>query len=85
MPLSEEKQKILDTIVDLDNQIDQMHVQFHKYHTQETKIRPDLTRLESKLVGFTKQKIFDIQLSSQLERVLYKFQNRKKIWLSWVE
>lgn len=85
MPLSEEKQKILDTIVDLDNQIDQMHVQFHKYHTQETKIRPDWARLESKLRGFSRKKIFDIQLSGQLDRILYKFQNRKKIWLSWIE
>ena len=85
MPLSEEKQKILDTIVDFDNQIDQMHVQFHKYHTQEIKIRPDWARLESKLRGFSKQKIFDTQLSGQLDRILYKFQNRKKIWLSWIE
>ena len=85
MVLSEEKQKLLDTIVDLDNQIDQMHVQFHKFHTQETKIRPDWTRLESKLRSFSRKKIFDIQLSGQLDRVLFKFQNRKKIWLSWIE
>jgi hypothetical protein len=85
MPLSEEKQRILDAIVDLDNQIDQMHVQFHKYHTLETKIRPDWARLESKLRGFSRRKIFDIQLSSQLDRILHKFQNRKKIWLSWIE
>jgi hypothetical protein len=85
MVLSEEKQKLLDTIVDLDNQIDQMHVQFHKFHTQETKIRPDWTRLESKLRSFSRKKIFDIQLSGQLDRVLFKFQNRKRIWLSWIE
>jgi len=85
MALSEEKQKILDTINDLDNQIDRMHAQFHKYHTQETKIRPDWARLESKLRGFSGQKIIDIQISGQLDRVLYKFQNRKKIWLSWIE
>jgi septal ring factor EnvC (AmiA/AmiB activator) len=85
MALSEEKQKILDTINDLDNQIDRMHSQFHKYHTQETKIRPDWARLESKLRGFSGQKIIDIQISGQLDRVLYKFQNRKKIWLSWIE
>ena len=85
MALSEEKQKTLDIIVDLDNQIDRMHAQFHKYHTQETKIRPDWARLESKLRGFSGQKIFDFQLSGQLDRVLYKFQNRKKIWLSWIE
>jgi len=85
MALSEEKQKILDAIVDLDNQIDRMHAQFHKYHTQETQIRPAWARLESRLRGFSGQKIFDFQLSGQLDRVLYKFQNRKKIWLSWIE
>ena len=85
MVLSEQKQKILDTIVDFDNQIDQMHAQFHKFHTKETKIRPDWARLENKLRGFSGQKVFDIQISGQLDRVLYKFQNRKKIWLSWIE
>jgi hypothetical protein len=62
-----------------------MHAQFHKYHTQETKIRPDWARLESRLRDFSGRKIFDIQLSGQRDRVLYKFQNRKKIWLSWIE
>ena len=85
MALSEEKQKILDTIVDLDNQIDRMHAQFHKYHTKETKIRPDWARLERKLRDFSGQKVFDMQISGQLDRVLYKFQNRKKIWLSWIK
>ena len=85
MPISEEKQKILDTIVDFDNQIDRMHAQFHKYHTKETKIRPDWARLESKLRDFSGQKIFDVQITGQLDRVLYKFQNRKKIWLGWIE
>jgi len=85
MDLSKEKQKLIDTIADFDNQIDQMHAQFHKYHTRETKIRPDWERLERKLRGFSGRRIFDIQLSGQLDRVLYKFQNRKKIWLSWIE
>ena len=85
MALSEEKQKLIDTIADFDNQINRMHAQFHKYHTRETKIRPDWERLESRLRGFSGQKIFDIQLSGQLDRVLYKFQNRKKIWLRWIE
>ena len=85
MILSEEKQKISDAILDFDRQIDQMHVQFHKYHTEETKIRPDWQRLENKLRHFSGRTLFDLQLSSQLDRILYKFQNRKKIWLSWIE
>ena len=84
MVLSEEKQKISAAIVDFEKQIDRMHTQFHKYHTEETKIRPDWERLESKLRHFSRQKVLDRQISGQLDRVLYKFQNRKKIWLSWI-
>ena len=85
MVLSEQKQKMLDSIVDFDNQIEQMHAQFHKFYTKETKVRPDWTRLEGRLRDFSVQKIIDTQISGQLDRVLYKFQNRKKIWLSWIE
>ena len=66
MVLSEEKQKISAAIVDFEKQIDRMHAQFHKYHTRETKIRPDWTRLESKLRDFSGQKVIDTQISGQL-------------------
>ena len=84
MFISEEKRKIRDAIDDFEKQIDQMHVQFHKYYHGETKIRPDWQRLEMKLLSFSRKRIFDFRLSSQLDRILYKFQNRKKIWLRWI-
>lgn len=84
MLVSEEKRKIRDAIVDFEKQIDRMHVQFHKYHHGETKIRPDWQKLENSLLVFSRRRIFDFHLSAQLDRILYKFQNRKKIWLRWV-
>ncbi len=84
MLLSEEKLKIRNAIRDFDQQIDQMHAEFHKYYHGETKKRPDSEKLERGLVDFSRKKLIDFQLSAQLDRVLFKFQNRKKIWLGWV-
>jgi len=83
MLLSEEKLKIRNAILDFDRQIEQMHMEFHKYHHGETNKRPDCEKLERSLLDFSRRKLFDFQLSAQLDRVLFKFQNRKKIWLSW--
>lgn len=84
MVLSEEKLKIRNAILDFEKQIDEMHTEFHKYRYGETNKRPDWGRLERSLIDFSRKKFFDYQLSTQLDRVLYKFQNRKKIWLSWI-
>ena len=84
MVLSEEKLKIRNAILDFEKQIDQMHAEFHKYYHGETNKRPDWEKLERRLVDFSRRKLFDFQLTAQLDRVLYKFQNRKKIWLSWM-
>ena len=83
MLLSEEKLKIRNAIRDFDQQIEQMHAEFHKYHHGETKKRPDWEKLERNLVDFSRKKLIDFQLSAQLDRVLFKFQNRKRIWLGW--
>ena len=83
MLLSEEKLKIRNAIRDFDQQIEQMHAEFHKYHHGETKKRPDWEKLERNLVDFSRKSIIDFQLSAQLDRILFKFQNRKKIWLGW--
>jgi hypothetical protein len=75
MLLSEEKLEIRNAILDFEQQVDQMHAEFHKYHHGETRKR---------LVDFSRKKLIDFQLSAQLDRVLFKFQNRKKIWLGWI-
>jgi hypothetical protein len=46
---------------------------------------PEWEQLQRELLQFSKRKIYDMVLSKQLDRVLYKFQNRKSIWLRWVE
>jgi hypothetical protein len=84
MLLSEEKLKIRNTIVDFEQQVDDMHAEFHKYFHGETKKRPDWEKLERGLADFSRKKLVDFQLSAQLDRVLFKFQNRKKIWLGWI-
>jgi hypothetical protein len=46
---------------------------------------PDWEKLERDLLVFSRRKLFDLELSKHLERVLYKFQTRKRIWLKWAE
>ena len=62
-----------------------MHLEFYKYYTGEEHRLPDLQRFEREILMFSRKKIIDIELSKNLDRVLYKFQNRKKIWNSWLE
>ena len=85
MLISKENYEIRDKIWDFENRIDNMHMDFYKYYQGvETKL-PDWESLEKELIFFSKKKIVDLGLSKNLDRILFKFQNRKKIWLSWVE
>ncbi len=83
--LSQEKQEIRDQILSYDNQIEKLHLEFQKYRAGEQEVMPQWEELERELIVFSRRKIFDRELHNQLERVLYKFQNRKKIWLKWAE
>jgi hypothetical protein len=85
MLISEENLKIRNKIFDFDKKIEEMHLDFQKYHQGiETKM-PDWERLERDLIVFSRRRLYDLELSKHLERVLYKFQNRKRIWLKWAE
>jgi hypothetical protein len=85
MILSKENLEIKNRISAFEKIIEGMHQQFYKYHHgQETKA-PDWQRLERELLDFSRRRINDLELSKNLDRVLYKFQNRKKIWLTWLE
>ena len=85
MLISEENLKARNSIFDFEKRIDDMHLDFQKYRKRlETKM-PDWQRLEKDLINFSRKKVYDLELSKQLDRVLYKFQNRKSIWLKWVE
>lgn len=83
-----DSKQILDVknrLIDFEKRIEEMHLDFQKYrYGQENKL-PDWDTLELELITFSKRKLMDIELTKQLDRILYKFQNRKKIWLQWVE
>lgn len=85
MLISKEKQEIRDTILGFEKKIEEMHLGFQKYYAGEENILPDWERLEREILVFSRKKIVDLELSKQLDRVMYKFQNRKKIWVKWAE
>lgn len=85
MLLSEDNKKKRDAIFSFEQRIETMHLEFQKYHQTESQQVPDWERLENELFRFSRTKIQDLELSNQLDRILYKFQNRKIIWLKWVE
>jgi len=82
---SEENIGIRGTVFDFEKRIDEMHLEFQRYHLGEQETMPDWERLEMDIIAFSRRKIPDLQLATHLDRVMYKFQNRKKIWLKWVE
>lgn len=85
MLISDEKLEIKNTIMRLDQSTDEMHMAFQKYSKGNSRRMPEWEKLERDLVSFSRKKFFDFELSQQLDRVLHKFQNRKRIWLRWVD
>lgn len=85
MLISRENRAIREKILDLDRRIEEMHLNFQKYSQGIEPRRPDLEMLERELLSFSRRKVVDLELSKQLDRVLLKFQNRKRIWLRWAE
>jgi hypothetical protein len=85
MLISQENLAIRSSILDFEKRIDDMHSQFQRYSQGIEHKVPEWERLEADLLQFSRKKIYDLELSKQLDRVQYKFQNRKKIWLRWLE
>ena len=85
MLISEESQKARNRILGFEKMIEEMHLDFQKYQRGLETKRPDWERLEKDLLLFSRKRVYDLELSKQLDRILYKFQNRKKIWLKWME
>ena len=85
MSVSKENIQIRNRILDFDKKIEEMHLAFQKFTQGEHYKVPNWEKLEMELVTYSRNKIFDLALSKNLDRVLYKFQNRKKIWLKWVD
>ncbi|RLB42995.1 MAG: hypothetical protein DRH12_04200 [Deltaproteobacteria bacterium] len=85
MAIADENLAIKKAIQDLENRIDQMHLDFDKFIHGDLNRMPPWEELEQDLLAFSRKKIFDLQLSNQLDRILYKFQTRKRIWLRWLK
>jgi len=85
MPISKELQETRSKILDFEKRIEEMHLDFQKYCQGLNPKMPEHERLERELLFFSRRKIFDFELSKQLDRILYKFQNRKRIWIRWTE
>lgn len=85
MQVSKKNLEIRNTLSDFDRRIDEMHNEFSRFRHGKTRKVPECERLEKDLVIYSRKKLFALELSSQLDSILHKFQNRKKIWLRWVE
>jgi hypothetical protein len=85
MSISKENLELKNRIFDLERRIEDMHLDFQKYCQGIETRMPDWEQLQRELLQFSKRKIYDMVLSRQMDRVLYKFQNRKNIWRRWVE
>ena len=85
MSISKENLEIKNRILEFERKIEEMHLAFQKYTKGIEARMPDWERLQQELLQFSKRKIYDLVLSKQLDRVLYKFQNRKSIWLRSVD
>ena len=78
MSVSKENVEIRDSILDFDRRIDEMHLAFQKYSQGEEYRVPNWEKLEMEILTFSRNKIYDLALSNNLDRVLFKFQNRIK-------
>jgi len=85
MLISKEIQETRYKILDFEKRIEEMHLDFQKYCQGLEPRMPDYEGLERELLFFSRRKIFDLELSKQLDRILYKFQTRKRIWIRWAE
>jgi hypothetical protein len=85
MLISPQNLEIRNQLTAFEKRIEDMHTDFYKYYTGEDFKLPNLEGLERELLIFSRKKIIDMELSRNLDRVLFKFQNRKKIWLNWAE
>jgi hypothetical protein len=85
MMISRDNLAIRNAIFDFERRIEEFHVAIQKYYQGIEKKLPEWERLETELLQFSRRRIQDMELSKNLERVQYKFQNRKQIWLRWIE
>lgn len=72
-------------MADMDRKIDEMHQEFFRYRHKEIHQIPDWQRLERDLLFLSRGKNLGAEANMRLDGILYKFQNRKRIWLQWAD
>ena len=85
MAVADEKSEMIKAISTFETRIEEMHVEFQKYHIGQEVTMPNWQKLEEDLLTFSRRKIYEVVISKNLDRLLYKFQNRKKLWLNWAQ
>lgn len=85
MLISKENRELRNTILGFERRIEEMHLEFQKYRVGEAAKMPDWERLEGEILALSRRRINDLEIRNHLDRVMHKFQNRKKIWLRWAE
>ena len=85
MVISKQNLVVKNALSDFEARIEKMHVDFTKFSREEIHRMPEWEKLERELLAFSRKKILDHELSRQLDRILYKFQTRKQIWLKWLD
>jgi hypothetical protein len=85
MSVSDERLSVMKAITTFEGRIEKMHLDIQKYCKEELYRMPDWEKLEADLLQFSRRKIMEVVMQKNLDRVLFKFQNRKKIWLRWVD
>lgn len=76
-------QQIKELLSQFESRVDQMHRDFSRYHQGYVRRLPHWEGLERELVRFSSRRMPEVELRVRLDRILYKFQNRKQIWLRW--
>ena len=85
MAVADEKLEMIKAISSFEMRIEEMHVEFQKYRIGQEATMPNWQTLEEELLTFSRRKIYEVVISKNLDRLLFKFQNRKKLWLNWAQ
>ena len=85
MAVSDEKLEMIKALSTFERRIEDMHVAFQKYRIGQEATMPEWQKLEEELLNFSRRKIYEVVISKNLDRLLFKFQTRKKLWLNWAE
>jgi hypothetical protein len=82
---TQEHERVGKSLNDFELRINKMHEDFTKFRRGDLLRMPDWERLERDLILFSRGHFVELRIRTMLDSLLFKFQNRKKIWLKWVE